>query len=314
MKHLWFFTIAVLIFCVQAGAGEKPSLYLTGNRQVDFFGASNVTGFSTGPAPVLQELTEPVEKGEKSPWLAAGMSLIVPGTGEIYTENYLKGAVFMAAEAGFWLMAYLYDQKGDDQTTRYKNFANLHWSAERYAAWTIDHLGSLNPDIQTPRDEYYDLVFPNGYDPEDPCGPPFDCVAWGELNKLERDIASNGYTHALPYYAEQQYYELIGKYEQFSRGWDDSDPGSPLENYLPIRSTSARFFEYAKMRAEANNNYDVASTFVSVAVINHILSAADAFWSATRYNKALHAELRMRMAPTLYGYVPLTQANIKYEF
>ena len=315
MKHLLF--ALSLLLPVAALAGERPALRLTGNRQIDFFGVAEPALTLRERPALIQELSEPSDGSEKSPWIAGALSLVVPGAGEVYTKNYLKGAIFFAAEAASWIVAYSYDKKGDDQTDVFKRFADEHWSADRYTSWTLDHIGALNPTIQTSPAEYRDRIYLYEPDPDAPCGPPFDCIDWAELNAMERDIASgggNGYTHSLPYYAEQQYYELIGKYEQFSRGWDDSDPASAVENNVPIRSTSARFFEYAKMRAQANNHYDVASTFVSVAVINHILSAADAYWSATRYNKALHAELRMKMQRTLYGYVPMTQAKFQYDF
>jgi hypothetical protein len=325
MKHLLLLVCLLVPAALSAGerpalraAAEPPAVHLTGNRQVDFFGAPAPSlGLSTEKAALVRDPGEFDGSGdEKSPWIAGLLSLAVPGAGEVYTKNYVKGAIFFAAEATSWIVAYTYDKKGDDQTDTYKAFANEHWSAVRYTDWTLNHLGSLNPTITTSPDEYRGNIYDN-YDVEPPCDPPFSCINWAALNAMEQDVAAgggNGYTHQLPYYGEQQYYELIGKYEQFSRGWDDSDPASPLENSVPIRSTSANFFAYAKMRAKANDYYDVASTFVSVAVLNHVLSAADAFWSATRYNAALHADLRMRMQRTLYGYVPLTQATVRYTF
>jgi hypothetical protein len=316
MKRLLF----ALLFLMPLAArpGEKPPVHLTGNRQVDFFGGAQ-PALALSDRPVsFQEFSSSAGGSEKSPWIAGALSLAIPGAGEIYTKNYVKGAVFFAVEAASWIVAYSYDKKGNDQTTLFKAYANEHYSADRYTRWTIAHLSALNPVIPKSPQDYKDAIYVD-IDPDtDPlCAVPFDCINWAELNAMERDIAAgggNGYTHSLPYYGEQQYFELIGKYEQFSRGWDDSDPASPVENNVPIRSTSARMFQYAEMRAQANNYYDVASTFVSVAVINHILSAADAFWSATRYNKALHAELRMKMQRTPYGYTPLTQANFRFDF
>ncbi len=320
MKRLLF--VLTLLVPLAAFAGEKPAaaaaVHLTGNRQVDFFGSAE-PALALKDRPVsLQELSESPDGTEKSPWLAGAMSLAIPGAGEVYTKNYIKGAAFFAVEAASWIIHFSYDKKGDNQTALFKAYADEHYSVDRYANWTLAHLSALNPLIPHSATEYHDAIYVYDPDPSQPCPPPFDCINWAELNAMERDIAaggSNGYTHSLPYYGEQQYYELIGKYEQFSRGWDDSDPSSPVENNVPIRSTSARMFQYAEMRAQANNYYDVASTFVSVAVINHILSAADAFWSATRYNKALHAELRMKMQRTPYGYyAPVTQANFRFDF
>jgi hypothetical protein len=312
-------TIAIAALGISAGAraGERPAPALTGNARVDLFGVA-----PSGPlaadasAPLLfQEEAAGDATGGKSPWLAAGLSLLVPGAGEVYAESYIKGAAFFAAELTVWGFAYAYDKEGDELTEEYHDYANEHWSATRYTDWTLAHLGSLNPYLTTTADDYAALIYP-----EDgpPCDPPFSCIDWKELNDMERDVANgvlNGYTHTLPYYGEQQYYELIGKYEQFSRGWDDSGDRNPeLENNVPIRSTSNRFYEYAQMRARANDQYDVASTFVSLAVVNHILSAIDAYWSVTRFNKALHASVRVNLEASPYGRVPVTTANFRYDF
>jgi hypothetical protein len=127
-----------------------------------------------------------------------------------------------------------------------------------------------------------------------------------------RNYPSNGYTHLLPPWNDQQYYELIGKYSQFQAGWDDriiQNGEFPLA--LP---PSGHMIIYRDMRAQANNYYDVANTFVSVAIVNHVVSALEAFWSATKYNKKLHAEVRMRAQPTGIGVVPITEAKIRYDF
>jgi len=308
---------AILLLVTFCRAGDKPGVPLTGNPRLDFFGentAGPLASFSR-PLPALQDKLSASGSTEKSPWLAAALSLAVPGAGEVYAGSYLKGALFFTAEATMWIFAYSYNKKGDDQTETYKAYAQAHWSPLRYIDWTVAHLGFLNPDLTTSADDYLFLIYAD--DPVD-CDPPYSCVDWAELNQMEHDIANgrlNGYTHALPYYGEQQYYELIGKYEQFSRGWDDSGNLNPeLENNVPIRNTSNRFNIYSDMRAEANRQYDVAATFVNIAVVNHVLSAIDAFWSVTRLNKSLHADVRMRLQGSPIGPVPVTTANFRYDF
>jgi hypothetical protein len=307
-----------------AAAGERPAGGLpagtvTVNPRLDLFGVLAPVPAAAGPGgPVLFQATGEDAPGEKSPWLAAVLSLAVPGAGEVYAGSYIKGAAFFAAEVTLWGFAYSYNKEGDQLTEEYHAYANEHWSATRYADWTLANLGNLNPYITTTADEYRALIYPDDeVYPAPPCDPPFSCVNWKELNDMERDIANgvlNGYTHTLPYYGEQQYYELIGKYEQFSRGWDDSPNVDPPGTVNPIRSTSERFFEYAKMRAHANDQYDVAATFVSLAVVNHILSAIDGYWSVTRFNKALHASVRVNLEASPYGRVPVTTANFRYDF
>ncbi len=307
---------AILLIAGLCPAGEKGAPPLTGNTRLDFFGPGAQGPLAPVNLPVFaaQEPPPSAVPGEKSPWLAAALSLGVPGTGEVYAGSYLKGALFFAAEATMWVFAYSYDKKGDDQTEAYKAYANAHWSVVRYIDWTAAHLGFLNPDLTMSADDYRFEIYPE----DETCEPPFSCVDWAALNQMERDIANgrlNGYTHALPYYGEQQYYELIGKYEQFSRGWDDSGDLNPeLENNVPIRNTSNRFNIYSDMRAEANRQYDVASTFVNIAVVNHVLSAIDAFWTVTRLNKSLHAQVRMKLQASPQGPVAVTQADFRYDF
>jgi hypothetical protein len=306
-----FIPTAILLFAliVPAMGGDGAGPPVTGNARIDFFSVLapvNSEGRIESVSPLLQD----VEGRERSPLLAAGLSLAIPGAGQVYNEDYWKAGIFVAAEAASWIIAIAYDNKGDKQTKDFERFANLHWSAIQYANWTMDNITVLNPNVTRTGDDYRDLVFTD--DPEG-VGPPFPCIDWERLNEMERDVASgsNGYTHVLPGYGEQQYYELIGKYEQFSRGWDDADLSDVS---VPMRSNSARFFEYARMRAKANDYYDVASSLVAVAVVNHILSAAEAFWSASRHNSALHAEVKLNLQPSGGKTVPMTVAKLTYTF
>jgi hypothetical protein len=315
--------LASLVSVLSAGERGGISRPLTGNPRIDFFsgGVASLPVRSGAPGMIFRDQEEMAPAEEKSPWIAGALSLAVPGAGEIYSESYVKGAAFMAAEALSWFVAYSYNKKGRTQTVDFENYANQHFSVVRYANWTMDNIGTLSNGTLS-RTMYEDQVFNSDYDPDAPCRPPFLCVEWPALNEMERAIGDaakdipggNAYVHALPRYAEQQYYELIGKYEQYSRGWEDADQSPITSSDLPLRNNSEMFRTYSAMRAKANDYYDVAGTFVAVAVINHVVSAFDAYWTATRYNKALHAELKMRLQPTLFGVVPTTEARVRYEF
>ena len=111
---------------------------------------------------------------------------------------------------------------------------------------------------------------------------------------MERAIGGNSarvdgryYSHTLPPYGDQQYYELIGKYPQYNPGWNDAmfpfAYGDPL---------SPNFLYYSNERGKANTFYNRATTAVTIAVINHVLSALDAGWSASSYN-TVHARVEM---------------------
>jgi len=67
-------------------------------------------------------------------------------------------------------------------------------------------------------------------------------------------------------------------------------------------------------RAQANHYYDIAGTYIGVIVANHILSAVDAFWSATRFNHALHASVDMKLQRSQYGIIPVPTAHLRFDF
>ncbi len=86
-------------------------------------------------------------------------------------------------------------------------------------------------------------------------------------------------THELPETNTQQYYEMIGKYDQFFKGWDDSD----VTTYGGERSPKR--LKYMDMREDSNIELKNATTMASVVILNHIVSAVDAAWCTYRYNK-----------------------------
>jgi hypothetical protein len=240
-------------------------------------------------------------EGRKSPWLAGGLSLVVPGAGEFYAESYWKAAAFFAVEAALWTFAYIKDKKGDDQTEFFEGYADKNWSARQYAEWTLAHATMINPgvDLQNHMDV---LVGDAG-------------VNWDALNDLERDIG-NWYSHTLPRYGEQQYYELIGKYQQYYQGWSDADP--TLDTYAEVSGRLAaggtQFTYYSAERGKANDYYSSASTAVTIVVVNHIVSALDAAWSASSYNSHIEAGIGFQKAKNGPVYTTYPAFQVSYRF
>jgi hypothetical protein len=303
MRYKIFFITLIFSVSALSEGGEKQSSHLTGNPNVDFFGGPILmreTSHLEKPNLNLQEF-EQNTVDEKSPWLAGLLSLAVPGAGEYYSKSYVKAGVFFGVEVGSWITTLIYSKKGDNQTTLFKNYANEHYSPVQYAEWVLNNATSLNDTLHTAN--YH--VFNNP--PSDNCKPPYPCLNWAELNRLESQIPE--FTHKLEYFGDQQYYELIGKYRQFSKGWDSEDPTEP-----DYKTPNQQYYNYFKMFNQADKYFKIADAFVSVIVVNHILSALDAAWTATRYNKALHASVRMEMYRTPYGYLPGARANFQYSF
>lgn len=265
---------------VHAGSQMRPS----GNARIDFTGQKDLV-------PRLQEEATSEGFARKSPWLAGGLSLVIPGAGEFYAESYWKSASFFAAEVALWALAYTYDHKGDRQTNFFQDFANAHWSVVRYAEWT-------EKNFNIPQGEFAWRLTPN------PTSK--DQVYWPELNRMEQSIGTY-YSHILPGYNSQQYYELIGKYPQFNQGWDDAGPafnyGDPL---------TGRFLYYSTERGKANTYYNTASTFVAIAMVNHVVSAVDAAITAGSYNRGLHASVGSLTVPSPGGYLTVPTFQLSY--
>lgn len=235
---------------------------------------------------------------KKSPFIAGALSFAVPGAGDIYNGNYWRAALFMTVEAAAISIGLSYDKKGDNQTDKYQEFAHQHWDVGKYADWTIKFAEKLGVD-----DKYFD-VYENGE------------VSWELLHQLENKVsvkeAGRYYSHNLEEFGEQQYYEMIGKYTQFTPGWDDFENDGAYTSVF--NQTTPNFDEYSKMRGKANDYYNIAYKSVLVVVTNHIIGAVEAAFSANAYNKSLEMDVGLKKAE--YGFYTdvYPQLNMKINF
>ncbi|MFO7526499.1 MAG: DUF5683 domain-containing protein [Ignavibacteriaceae bacterium] len=277
MKVIIISLVFLLSFNAHSQSNSGSEENLTGVLYLDSrIALQNFSG------PGLLNFT-PANDAKKSPVLAGLLSLVLPGAGEIYTGEYWKAAIFIALEAGLITTGLIYDKKGDDKTSDYQNYADDYWSVVRYAEWMNEFKGmsiEINPDETL---------------------QPWQRVNWQHLNAAERQI--QGFSHTLPPHGDQQYYEQIGKYFQYSSGWNDYSSG---ENNAII---SPNFSFYSVERGKANNYYNSASAAVIGIYINHFLSALDGVWSAVQFNSDLAVKIRVEgqqfahhteYIPTLY--------------
>jgi hypothetical protein len=231
--------------------------------------------------------------GKKSPFLSGLFSAVIPGAGQVYNEDWWIAGIFVAVEAALITTAVVYDNKGDDQTGYFQNYADDYtnpdhnWSVVKYAEWLAQYEGADLSKIVISNDESL---------------PPWERVNWAELNAAETG------SHNLPPHGEQQYYELIGKYHQYAAGWNDYTGGA--NNDL----ISSNFIYYSEQRGLANDYYNTASTAVVGIYINHILSAAEAIWGATRFNSNLAINLRVETHNLAGGIELVPTVTMKFSF
>ncbi|MFZ1730077.1 MAG: hypothetical protein WBQ23_00050 [Bacteroidota bacterium] len=234
------------------------------------------TGFASSMTPLLPE--SPYSK--KSPFLAALFSVVIPGTGELYAGSYWLAGLFAALEGAGWYFNISQNKKGDDETTIFEIYADQHWSAVKYAEW-------LNANAKN---------YPGGENAvhidinPDESLPHWERINWDQMHATEMAVPI--FSHKLPAHGDQQYFELIGKYDQYSYGWDDKTGGD-------YRSPSERFLYYAGIRGEANDHYNTADAVLNLIILNHILSAIDAAWATARFNKfvELYSSAKLQRLP-----------------
>jgi len=280
--------IIILFYSINAIAQIDDEVLLSGNLSVD---SKSLLKDYKPESPVNLNITN--SENKKSPLLAGLFSAILPGAGEFYSESYYKSAIIFALEAALVTVAITYNKKGDDKTKEFENYADnvtdrSGWSVVRYAQWINQYKGQniqINPNTNL---------------------KPWERVNWSELNSVERQI--NGFSHTLARHGEQQYYEMIGKYHQFSPGWWDFSGGSNNSEISPS------YAYYSGLRGEANDLYNISTKAVVGIYVNHFLSALDAVWSAVSFNKDLEVKFRVDAIQVADNYDMYPTVYLKYNF
>jgi hypothetical protein len=272
---------------------------LSGNLHIDLQSIVN----NTGSADTVTEASP-----KKSGLRAAAMSFVLPGAGEYYVGDIWKAGSFFTAEVGLWVVYAVYTAKGNDRTVFFEEYADKFWSVVQYADWIERNGSTLNPDADQQK-------LRGLYDRSKINVPPWERVYWDRLNAAEAEIGKRTgtyFSHQLPRRPEQQYYELIGKYGQYNPGWED---GQNLDVSNFHSALTKMFLDYSRMRGEANDFYNIAGTAAKLLVLNHVLSALDAAWSAAMHNKSLKVEAHVLPVQRLFGiveFVPTAQVSLRF--
>ena len=241
---------------------------------------------STIGSPVLGSEAETVSSsGSKSPKLAFLMSLIIPGTGELYAGATKRGVGFLAVEGGSWGAYGAFRSKGKDKEKEFRAFADDNWKLDEYQAWR----GSG----RTYGDTTHTLPFKNEEDRRQ---------NQGQIGRGEGIDT-------------QQYYELIGKYDQFVFGWKDKSSSNPADSAQTV--TSKNRFLYEDMRNESNKQLKRASFVLGIVLFNHVVSGIDAAKFAQTHGKTVALEERLRIRMGLMAdegrQVPILVASKRFK-
>ncbi|MBU4486767.1 MAG: hypothetical protein KKD38_07540 [Candidatus Delongbacteria bacterium] len=278
-----------------------------------------------GSTPRIKSKKRAEYRDGKSPLVAAGLSLVLPGAGEFYGEDYLRSGIFLGIEALTLSMWYYYDSEGDDKTDEYRNFADRNFSDSLYYGGLL----GMTQNIKSWLENKNSTVSGNEFNAADYWSYKYfsnrDNWTWDFNDSLSvydflelsfknlgapvvsLDGGSAQFTHNLPTTKTQQYYEMVGKYHQFSCGWNDfngydyNTDGSVVMvtdsvrasngtyvyverpkmkdgifNYSENGYNSAKVDIYEDLRDKTNKAYEIGQNFLMITLLNHVASAFDA--------------------------------------
>ena len=213
------------------------------------------------------------EFSTKSTKRAFFYSLLLPGAGEYYAGSRIKPFVFLGVEALWWTGYFTYHSKGNSKKNEYRNFADEHYNWQDFERWWL----ALEPEVQ---DSFsHDLP-------------------WDEYNNT---VIRN-----------HEYYENIGKYDQFQIGWDDIDNTAYPPPFGPAIVSGNRE-AYLSMRKKANDYYQTASTMIMLSLGTHIISAFDAALTAKKFNKG-HKRFSFNLKARDFGNGDVPILTCTYKF
>lgn len=194
------------------------------------------------------------------PGLAFLMSAALPGTGQL-VEGRNRAFTYLGIEAISWVAHFSWQDAGNNKEKEYQAYARQHWSLDTYDA----NAGPNRPDSCSG---------------SIPAGLSYD----DSRNTLEGFIAEGNWQH---------YYEDIGKLEAYRAGWDDFDCAEP--NQMSPNRT-----EYRSMRAKSNDYLNHARAALTVAFLNRVISAVDAYRTARGARLRLHgADVKLSVGGSL---------------
>ncbi|MDZ7805512.1 MAG: DUF5683 domain-containing protein [Gracilimonas sp.] len=242
----------------------------------------------------------------KNPGAAFLASAIIPGAGQAANKKWVRAGIYFTAEVVGLIYHLDKNAKARRQEQAYERFTHQNWSVVAYAEWLVNYSQIHGLDNNWQALEAQLSGVPDWNDTRN----DWDQISLNVLHNVEastpfyfKDRVGSNFSHLLPNYGSQQYYELISKYYQYQPGWRDwynDVTTSPTQNVDMYRyfwngtdEPFSLFYEGRDRAAEFNNNYRVAGNILKLIVVNHVVSAFDAFFTVQLKNSRIETQTNL---------------------
>lgn len=237
--------------------------------------------------PAATEMVEPEDSLVVYPARPMLYSLILPGAGQWYNKSPAwKIGLFAGIEAASIFSGLQWKKKAEDIRLQYEIFADQNWDLETWVFNTLNTPIGNYADVHINGTHKLTLVLSGSL-----------AVQYG--NYVSSDSLENNahwvYTNEVSVLRDRDFYENIGKYDQFVGGWIDcyglannqlwfeveKDVGDSTEIIISTPNKE----NYVNQRGRSNDYLNMAKYAVSAVMFNHVISALEAVWSTQIRNR-----------------------------
>ena len=232
-----------------------------------------------GPLPLIQleaEMDSAQAEADSTIYPARGLilSMAIPGMGQWYAGAKKKAIFFVGLEVAAWMSWRSFSKRGESIETEYEHFADDNW--DLYQWWLrTPWLTSSYGDVICEGTHHLNLFLP------------------GQTATISSDsLCGRDWIEGVEVVRDHEFYENIGKYDQFVSGWSDlfKEDGSngwwekekSVGDSVEILVMTDFKNNYLDQRAESNDAYRLATYTITAIMFNHLVSAFDAFIETRR--------------------------------
>ncbi|MBT3216311.1 MAG: hypothetical protein HOD97_04785 [Candidatus Marinimicrobia bacterium] len=205
-------------------------------------------------------------------------SLILPGAGQVYNKSpWWKSALFAGVEVTGIAMWWNWKSRAEDIRLEYEAYADENWTLSDWYTNTR-------------------LIFPDTYSTMFAGTHKITLKTDdGYFSSAFLDSLWGLYGSDIQYIRDRNFYENIGKYDQFVGGWDDcyDEDGNQIwfeeaksvgDSTEYIKLTPKKNY-YRDLRFDSNTLLDYSKYAISALMFNHVISGLEAVWSSSAGKK-----------------------------